>query len=61
MVAPRQGRGRSVTFFGGADREPEPEETEERWRPWLAKPDRARAEFEAGDETLTVVAVGTTW
>ena len=61
----RRGRERSVVFLGGADREPEPEEPEpeetERWRLWLAEPDRARAEFEAGGETLTVVAVGTTW
>ncbi|HXF74097.1 MAG TPA: hypothetical protein VNO79_16005 [Actinomycetota bacterium] len=57
----RRGRGRPVASLAGTEREPEPEETEERWRLWLAKPDRGRAEFEVGAETVTVVWVGGTW
>lgn len=54
-----RGRSRAVTY--GFDGEPEPEETVEGWRLWLAKPDRTRAEFAAGEETVSVVILGETW
>lgn len=36
-------------------------ETEAPWRLWVAKPDRARAEFALGAETLVVVVKGRQW
>ena len=36
-------------------------ETSEPWRLWLARPDRMRAEFRAGDETVTAVFAGVRW
>lgn len=38
-----------------------PEESLERWRVWLAKPDRRRAQFQVGDEVVTAVFVGGWW
>jgi hypothetical protein len=41
--------------------DPEPDEVREPWQLWLAQPDRARAQFMVGDETVTAVIVGDTW
>ncbi|MGQ0668843.1 MAG: hypothetical protein ACT4PO_04080 [Actinomycetota bacterium] len=60
----RRGSGRTSTVaFGRSndESEPEPEETEEPWRFWLAPPDRIRAEFAVGDEPVSVVIAGDTW
>lgn len=57
---------RSVTvmsaFRGGSleGREP-PDESLERWRVWLAKPDKRRAKFQVGDEVVTAVFLGGWW
>jgi hypothetical protein len=51
----------AVTYLGAPEDEPKPEETEERWWLWQAKPDRTRAEFVVQGETLTAVVLGETW
>jgi outer membrane lipoprotein-sorting protein len=56
-----RGRSGTVTYLGEPEGEPEPAETEERWRLWLAKPNRTRAEFTVEEEMVTVVSLGDTW
>jgi hypothetical protein len=44
------------------ERAPVPPEVEERWRLWMAHPDKVRAEFPTGDgDVVTAVIVGATW
>lgn len=38
-----------------------PEHSNERWRIWLAKPDKRRAQFQVGDEVVTAVFAGDWW
>jgi hypothetical protein len=51
----------AVTYLGGPEDEPGPEETVEQWRVWLAKPDRIRAEFVVQGKSVTAVVLGETW
>jgi hypothetical protein len=66
-AAPRRGEvARGVRFAGGgivvrASGEPEAEESEKSWRLWLEAPDRLRAEFAVGTETVTAWLSGGTW
>ena len=41
--------------------EGEPEESENIWRTWVELPDHRREEFAVGNETVSVVFVGSTW
>jgi hypothetical protein len=38
-----------------------PEESLERWRVWLAKPDKRRVQFQVGDEVVAAVFLGDWW
>lgn len=38
-----------------------PAESRERWRMWLAKPDKRRAQFLVGDDMVAAVFIGGTW
>ncbi len=57
----RSRRGGRTVLFGREAETEEYAEREEPWRLWLAPPDRVRAEFLAGDETVTAVIDGDTW
>jgi hypothetical protein len=48
-------------MYGGRAEAPQAQERDDPWRLWLAPPDRVRAEFVAGDETVTAVIRGDTW
>lgn len=49
----------SITSFSTTG--PAPNETTEPWRLWLASPDRMRAEFRVGDQTVTAIFAGERW
>lgn len=59
-------RSRSVTVMSAfrvgslEGREP-PDESLERWRVWLAKPDKRKAQFQVGDEVVAAVFLGGWW
>lgn len=59
----RRRRSGSVAVFGSSSVDAEePEESESRWRLWMARPDRVRAEFSVGHgEMVTAVVDGGTW
>jgi outer membrane lipoprotein-sorting protein len=59
-LIPRDG-SRAVTFAAKSQGHPEPEESREPWRLWLAQPDKVRTEFLVEDEAITAVIVGNTW
>lgn len=48
-----------VAFTRGG--EEAPSESSYSWRVWLAKPDKRRAEYRVGDETIAVICVGSHW
>lgn len=54
-------RSHGVAYAGRSEEHPEPQKIREPWRLWLAQPDRVRAEFSVGDNTVTAVIVGETW
>ncbi len=38
-----------------------PEESRERWRIWIAKPDKRKAAYLVGDDVVTAIFIGHTW
>jgi len=50
----------AVGFKTGSDEDVQ-SESRYSWRFWVAKPDKRRAEFRVGDETVAVVSVGAHW
>jgi outer membrane lipoprotein-sorting protein len=53
--------GATLAFAGRADGAKEPETSSESWRLWEEPPDRLRAEYPVGDDTVSVIFHGQRW